>query len=298
MCSAIGVDDRNSKARYSLAIGFRPACLVAALTLAPSLAVALDPQPAPPSAAMAPLPMFKDPRAALRAGAETLQRGDAVNSIAALRYAADGGETLAQWKLGRMYAAGEGVQKNDFTAYQYFARIVREYNEDQSNPRDLPVVASAFVAIGVYSLGGIPNTAVRRDPIRAQGMFHYAATTFGDPNAQFNLARMYLDGNGVARNSRQAVAWLNLASMKNHIESQALLGNILFHGADGVPRQRARGLMLLTVAREAAANQEKHAWIVPIYEKAMAQATDFDREAARIELRKHLRRGRDSSALQ
>lgn len=241
--------------------------------------------------------MFKDPRAALRAGVETLQRGDAVNSVAALRYAADGGETVAQWKLGRMYATGEGVQKNDFTAYQYFARVVREYNEDQSNPRDLPMVSSAFVAIGVYSLGGIPNTAVRRDPGRAQGMFHYAATTFGDPNAQFNLARMYLDGNGVAKSARQAVAWLNLASIKNHIESQALLGNILFYGADGVPHQRARGLMYLTVAREAAGAEEKHAWIVPLYQKAMDQATDFDREAARIELRKHLRRGREATTL-
>jgi TPR repeat protein len=271
------------------------AVVASALAFSSSYVLALDVQPAPPAAAVAPLPMFKDPRSALKAGAETLQRGDAVNSVAALRYAADGGETLAQWKLGRMYAAGEGVQKNDFTAYQYFARIVREYNEDQSDRRDLPAVASAFVAIGVYSLGGIPNTAVRRDPGRAQNMFHYAATTFGDSNAQFNLARMYLDGNGVAKSARQAVAWLNLASTKNHIESQALLGNILFYGAEGVPSQRARGLMFLTVAREAAGEREKHAWIPPLYVKAMEQATDFDKEAARIELRKHLRRGAGAS---
>ena len=71
----------------------------------PAPVLALDAQPAPPVAAIAPLPMFKDPRSALREGVETLQRGDAVNSVPALRYAADGGELLAQWRLGRMHLA-------------------------------------------------------------------------------------------------------------------------------------------------------------------------------------------------
>ncbi len=253
--------------------------------------MALDAQPAPPAAAVAPLPMFKDPRDALRAGVETLQRGDAAKSVQAFSFAADSGEALAQWQLGKMYANGEGVRKNDFTAYQYFARVVREYNEDQANPRNMPVVASAFVAIGVYSLAGIPNTAVKRDTARAQEMFHYAATTFGDPNAQYNLARMYLDGNGVAKSVRQSLPWLGYAAAKSHLESQAVLGNILFNGAEGVPRQRARGLMFLTVARESAGTAEKHNWIVQLYEKAMEQATDLDREAAGVELRKHMHRG-------
>jgi TPR repeat protein len=259
---------------------------------------ALDVQPAPP-AAVAPLPIFKDPRAALRAGVETFQRGDAANSVPALRYAADGGETLAQWKLGRMYAAGEGVAKDDVTAYQYFSRIVREYNEEQANPRNVAAVASAFVAVGVYSLGGIPNSPVRRDVARAQQMFHYAATNFGDANAQYNLGRMYYDGDGIKRNSRQAVAWLSYAAAKNHIEAQAVLGNILFKGDAEVPVQRGRGLMFLTLARESAASDPKFDWIPPLYNKAMENANEFDREAARIELNKYLRRsGRNIQAAQ
>ncbi len=258
--------------------------------LAPVPAMALDPQPAPPAAAAAPVPIFKDPRAALHEGVVNLRRGDPAGSVNAFRYAAEGGETWAQWKLGRMYASGEGVARDDRTAYQYFVRIVREYNEEQINPRDLPMVASAFVAVGVYSLSGIPNTAIKRDAGRAQEMFHFAATTFGDPNAQYNLALMHLEGNGVAKSPRQAVPWLSYAAAKNHIESQAMLGKILFDGADGVPKQRARGLMFLTQARESAGAEEKYAWIAPIYDRAMAQATDFDREAARIEQRKQVRR--------
>lgn len=272
------------------------AALPALMTAFGAPALALDVQPAPSAAAAAPLPMFKDPRSALRAGVEQFQRGDMASSVPALRYAADGGETLAQWKLGRMYAAGEGVAKDDLTAYNYFSRIVREYNEDQSNPRNMPAVASAFVAVGVYSLGGIPNSSIRRDVARAQQMFHFAATTFGDPNAQYNLGRMYFDGDGIKRNPRQAVAWLNYAAAKNHIEAQAVLGNILFRGDAEVPMQRARGLMLLTLARESAGADEKYGWIPPLYVKAMESATEFDREAARVELKKYLRRGKTAIA--
>ena len=62
-------------------------------------------------------------------------------------------------------------------------------------------------------------------------------------------------------------------------------------GADGVPRQRARGLMFLTAARDSAGASEKHSWIVQLYEKALEQASEVDREAARVESHKQLRRG-------
>ena len=56
--------------------------------------------------------------------------GDAQSSVQALTYAADGGQPLAQWKLGRMYARGEGVPRDDAKAYAYFERLVESYNED------------------------------------------------------------------------------------------------------------------------------------------------------------------------
>src|SRR5262245_40818464 len=34
-------------------------------------------------------------------------------SLTALQYAAEGGHPVAQWKLGRMYANGEGVAQDD-----------------------------------------------------------------------------------------------------------------------------------------------------------------------------------------
>ena len=121
-------------------------------------------------------------------------RARPILAIAALKYAAAGGETLAQWKLATIYATGDGVPHDDLKAYDYFSQIISGYDEDDPDWRDKSVVSNAFVAIGTYSLNGIADTKVRPDPERARLMFNYAATTFGDATAQYNLARLYLDG--------------------------------------------------------------------------------------------------------
>lgn len=236
-------------------------------------------------------PAYKDAQQALQAGIASYSSGNAKSSVDALTYAAQGGAALAQWKLGKMYAAGDGVAPDAFKAYEYFLQIVEHYDEDSTPRRELPVVASAFVAVGAYSLNGIPNSALHADPRRALSMFQYAATNFGDANAQYNLARMYLDGaSGVEKDSRQAARWLRLAAEKGHAPSQAVLGHLLFTGPEGIARQRAQGLMFLTLARESANDPVADRWIVDLYEKAMAEAGDNDRQAALVYLEGYLKK--------
>jgi len=253
-------------------------------------ALALDPASGAKAAATAPVPLFKNPQAALRMGIEGYQAGDFAASVPALKYAADGGQSLARWKLGQMYMTGDGVPHDDYKAYQYFSQIVSAYDDEMADPREKPVVSSAFVSVGIYSLNGIPNTSLKRNPQRALEMFHYAATNFGDADAQYNLARMYLEGDGVPKNPRQAIPWLYYAADKNHTEAQALLGNLLFQGRDGVPKKRSLGLMYLTLAREAATDPVKHKWIIDLYEVAIRGASDTDKQMAHVELGQHLNR--------
>jgi exopolysaccharide production negative regulator len=222
---------------------------------------------------------FTDPGQALRAGLAELKAGDADAAAAALTYAAEGGQDLARWKLGEMYADGQGVQQNDLKAYHYFNQMVEDYDEDQPDRRNLSAISNAFVAVGVYCLNGIPNSEVRPDPGRAHELFQYAATIFGDPNAQYNLAHMYTAGTGgLAKDNTAAVRWLAVAAQKGHAPSQALLGHMLFMG-DGVPRQRARGLMWLEFAK-GAAPAPSDAWIRDLYQRDLASASEGDRQAA------------------
>jgi TPR repeat protein len=272
----------GSRSRIALTVAF---CCGAILPV--TSAFALD-DVKTPSSDPAALRMFKDPRQAMSKFLEGYQSGAPVSSIEALRYAADGGEPLARWKLGAMYASGDGVQRDDAKAYDYFLKIVQAYDESEPSPRERSIFASAFVAVGAYALNGIPASRVARDPERALRMFTIAATEFRDPNAQYNLGRMYLDGDGPRKDARRGAQWLRLAADKNHTEAQALLGQIYFDGAEGVQRQRAMGLMYLTMARENAGERKTQQWIVEAYDRAMATANSADRQGALAYLRDHL----------
>ena len=182
------------------------------LILASGYAFALDGSTPNPPAKISPK-NFTSAEQALRAGIDDLRAGDVAASVAALTYAAEGGQPIARWKLGEMYADGVGVSRDDVKAYQCFNRLVEDYDEDAPDQRNRGAVANAFVAVGVYSLTGIPNSEIHADPERARELFQYAATTFGDPDAEYNLAHMYIVGaGGLAKDSIAAVRWLRLAA--------------------------------------------------------------------------------------
>ena len=211
------------------------------------------------------------------------------NSLTSLQYAAEGGHPIAQWKLGRMYADGEGVAQDDLRAFDYFSRIANQHAEDSPSAPQAGVVANAFVALGRYYLKGIPNSKVKSDPERAREMFSYAASYFGNADAQYDLARLYLKGAGSSRDDfRYGARWLGLAAQKGQHQAQAMLGQMLFNG-EQMPPQRARGLMWLTLARDNAAPDEN--WIKESYNKAIAKASDNDRAMA-LQMLEHWVQGR------
>jgi len=210
-------------------------------------------------------------------------------SLTALQYAAEGGHPVAQWKLGRMYADGNGVIQDDLRAFEYFSRIANAHAEDNPSLPQASIVANAFVALGRYYLTGIPNSKIKSDPDRAREMFSYAASYFGNADAQYDLGKLYLKGSGASRDDfRYGARWLGLAAQKGQHQAQALLGQMLFSG-DQLPRQAARGLMWLTLARDGAAPDET--WIKESYNKAIAQASDDDRAMA-LEMLEHWVQGR------
>jgi len=236
--------------------------------------------------ALSAAPVAISPTEAFRSGARWLKTGDTDKAVHSLEYAAEKGHALAQWKLGRMYAEGEGVAQNDLKAFEYFRRIADSHAEDNPDMPQARFVANAFVALGHYYLEGIPNTAVKADPERAREMFNYAASYFRDPDAQYYLARVYLDGTGVPADPRQAARWFGLSAQKGQCQAQAMLGAMLFAG-DHVPRQAARGLMWLTLAKDSARTGDQ-AWVAKLYDSAFNQATDDEKAMAAVYLKRWL----------
>jgi TPR repeat protein len=209
-------------------------------------------------------------------------------SLTALQYAAEGGHAGAQWKLGRMYADGNGVIQDNLRAFEYFSRIANAHAEDSPSEPQAAIVANAFVELGRYYLNGIPNSKITSDPERAREMFSYAASYFGNADAQYDLARLYLHAGSSRDDFRYGARWLGLAAQKGQHQAQALLGQMLFNG-DQLPRQAARGLMWLTLARDSAAPDE--IWIKESYNKAISKASDDDRAMA-LQMLEHWVQGR------
>jgi uncharacterized protein len=245
-------------------------------------AVSVQPPPATtPGALKKPVPPTAIPDTSLNSSAST--------SLSALQYAAEDGHPVAQWKLGRMYAEGNGVVQNDLLAFDYFSRIANAHAEDSPSAPQAQIVANAFVALGRYYLSGIPNSKIKSDPERAREMFYYAASYFGNADAQYDLARLYLKGaNATPSEFTYGARWLGLAAQKGQHQAQAMLGQMLFNG-DRIPPQRARGLMWLTLACENAGADE--AWIKDSYNRALASASDNDRAMA-LQMLEHWVQGR------
>jgi TPR repeat protein len=258
--------------------------IVASFGIAPGLA--LDGSPSPNTfdgkaeAAVAAAPTPGD---AYRNATEALKSGEKTRAVVSLQYAAEHGHGFALWQLGRMYADGDGVKRDDLRAFEYFQKFADTHADDNPAVPRARFVANAFVALGQYYLEGIPNTNVVQSPELARRMFAHAASYFGDPEAQYQLAMLYVDGNGVARDPKRAVPWLVLAANKGHYKSQATLGRILFNGEHGT-RQRASGLMWLTVACDGPGG--KVPWISQLHETALKQASDDERALALILLRR------------
>jgi TPR repeat protein len=264
----------------------RIALICACFTLAPAFAfdgtrTPSDVKPAVPQVS---------PREAFVSGAQSLRAGEKEKGISSLQYAAEQGHAMAQWKLGRMYAAGDGVPRSDLRAFDYFSRIADTHAEDSPNLPQARFVANAFVQLGNYYLKGIPNSDVKADPDRAREMYTYAASYFGDADAQYSLARLYLEGIGAPRDTRQAVRWLSLSANKGQARAQAVLGNVLFNG-DAGQRQAALGLMWLTLARDNASADDT--WVAEMHQAAFNKATDDERQLALVFLERWLKNRRD-----
>jgi hypothetical protein len=126
------------------------------------------------------------------------------------------------------------------------------------------------------------------DRARARDMFSYAATNFGDADAQYELGRLYLTG--TPSDPHQAARWLRLAATKGHCRAEVALGDLLFQG-QVVPRQAARGLMWLTLSRDCAGADAT--WVKPLYDRAFKCASADERALAFVYLEDWLKGRRD-----
>jgi TPR repeat protein len=108
---------------------------------------------------------------------------------------AEAGNAPAQYLLGSLYVEGNGVERDDATAFMWFLRAANQGD------------AAAQYNVGASYSGG---KGAPQSYVDAAKWFRRAADQ-GVVFAQLNLGLLYAAGNGVSQDSVEALKWLELA---------------------------------------------------------------------------------------
>lgn len=175
---------------------------------------------------------------------------DGLNAAAAGNYAvalalwrplADEGDAAAQFKLGRLYLNGKGVEKD----YEQAANWLRK--------AALQGHAGAQSNLGaLYSRG----EGVAKDYPEAAAWLRKAADQ-GHPVAQFELGLLYVvGGGGIPQDYTEAVVWIRKAADQGYPLAQFNLGQLYFSGR-GVPQNTIESFKWLELAAAEANGGDK-----------------------------------------
>jgi|SoiMethySBSTD1v2_1073268.scaffolds.fasta_scaffold547196_2 TPR repeat protein len=200
-------------------------------------------------------------------------------AIPALEYAADAHLFLAPYYLARIYSDNNGSRTDHAKAYELYLKIAEEHTDvDPDDDQRAPYVAKAMTRIAGYLVNGLPEVNLKPNPKIAMEYLREAAQFFRDEDAQFELAKLYLHGDGVQSDEAYAKHWLSVLSQKGHPGAQAFLADLLWRGkymkADPV-----RALALISVAVTNSPPYER-VWIEDIYQNIYCGAAQGVRKQA------------------
>jgi hypothetical protein len=107
-------------------------------------------------------------------------------------------------------------------------RIIFAGEETMPNKSAVTFLFVFLAIIPAYAALPEQPNSVPSDPNSLQKLINDANK--GDPNARFNLGRMYFKGNGVSQDYNQAVKWYTTAAEQGNACAQCHLGGMYFNG--------------------------------------------------------------------
>jgi exopolysaccharide production negative regulator len=222
-------------------------------------------------------------QAAIERGLAAYQAGSREAAIAALSEAASRGDAsarfAAEFYLARIYAENIAVGADQTKAFVLFRKLADEnLNVDPETSKRAPFIAKALIALAGYVRTGLGDIDLAPNPGRAVDYLHHAAVFFGDHDAQFELARIYLGGDASADDVRRGLHYLAALTEESHAPAQALLAELFWRGRH-VKKDERRALALVSIAAENAPSHER-IWIDDTYATIYCATTESTREQA------------------
>lgn len=224
---------------------------------------------------------------AFHQGAGAYVRGQYEIAVPALEAATRMGAFYAPFYLARIYSGSHPAYLDQARAYHLYEQIVSKYAGvvDPADVRRAPTVAKAMTAMAKYLLNGLPDAGVRPDRRRAISLLRYAATYYGEDDAQFELARLQLTGDNNGRSVRAALYRLSRLAKRCHAGAQATLANLMWLGRypELLQGDSGEALALATRAVQCAPAHERM-WIKDIHQRIFCGVSDKMRRKAEGEV--------------
>ena len=226
---------------------------------------------------------YRSHDAALQQGLEAIKAGRLEAALPALEHAASGeGRTgvLGRFYAARVFSDNSHPGTDHAKAYILYQRIADELADiDPDVDQRAPFVAKSLMALASYLRNGVEEIGLKPNTQRAAQYMHHAATVFQDEDAQFELAKLFLHGDGVEADPRRAIHWFSVLSQRGHAGAQAFLADLYWRGKL-VPRDPRKALALITIAVENAPASER-IWIEDIYQNIFCATSEGTQTQAR-----------------
>ncbi len=205
-------------------------------------------------------------------------------AVPALKYAAERGVLRAKYYLARVYGDDSSALTDHARSYGLLKEIVSRYaHADPTDYRIAPYAAKALTSMARYERDGIRQIGLEADTGRALTLFDHAATHFNDPDAQFELAKHYLAGDGVKARVPYALNWLARLTRRAHAGAQAFLANIYWDGRY-IVRDPVTALALVTVAVDNSPPEDRF-WIEDLHQNIFCESGQETRNGVKVRIK-------------
>ena len=231
---------------------------------------------------------FRSPDDAMRQGISAFNGGYYELALPALEALEATKPLVARYYMARIYGDNEGAYTDHPRAFKLYKELADELKDIDPDDEELaPIAAKSLTAVSIYLRSGITEAGVAPDPEAADRALQLAALTFNDEDAQFELAKVLLRGEGpqIAMSGDDAASkiengrhWLSRLSRAGHSGAQAFLADLLWRGRY-VEKDPVAALNLIDVAIANAPSNER-VWIEDIYQNIFCHAGEGVRQQA------------------
>jgi TPR repeat protein len=150
---------------------------------------------------------------------------------------AEGGDAEAEFQLGLRYITGKGLKADPKAGLKWLEKAASQGH------------SKAMLVIGSLYEDGDKETGLTQDFNKAAEWYQKAAAK-DLPEAQYQLALLYIQGKGVKAAPEKAAEWFQKAALNGHAPSQSAYAGLLIEG-EGVKKNPAKAaLWFLKAAKQ------------------------------------------------